>query len=71
MSPDEFSGLTTKYETQDFAHTWHNGQAIPFTVSIGVTERRPDEHDVEAVLKRVDEALYKAKETGRNRVEVG
>jgi diguanylate cyclase (GGDEF)-like protein/PAS domain S-box-containing protein len=62
--------LRARYETQDFAHTWHNGQAIPFTVSIGVTERRPGEHDLEAILKRVDEALYKAKETGRNRVEV-
>ena len=63
--------LRTKYETQDFVHTWHNGNAIPFTVSIGVTERQPGEHDVEAILKRVDQALYKAKETGRNRVEVG
>jgi diguanylate cyclase (GGDEF)-like protein/PAS domain S-box-containing protein len=63
--------LRARYETQDFAHTWHTGNAIPFTVSIGVTERHPEEHDVEAILKRVDEALYKAKETGRNRVEVG
>ena len=62
--------LRTKYETQDFAHTWHSGQAIPFTVSIGVTERRPNEHDFEAIVKRADEALYKAKETGRNRVQV-
>jgi diguanylate cyclase (GGDEF)-like protein len=63
--------LRAQYEAQDFVHAWHNGQAIPFTVSIGVTERRPNEHNVEAILKRVDEALYKAKETGRNRVEVG
>jgi len=63
--------LRTKYETQDFEHVWHSGHAIPFTVSIGVTTRAADEHDVGAILKRVDEALYKAKETGRNRVVVG
>ena len=63
--------LRTKYETQDFQHSWHDGRAIPFTVSIGVTVRAPGEHDLEAMLKRVDEALYKAKESGRNRIEVG
>lgn len=63
--------LRTKYETQDFEHAWHSGHPIPFTVSIGVTTRAPDEHDVGTILKRVDEALYRAKETGRNRVEVG
>jgi diguanylate cyclase (GGDEF)-like protein len=63
--------LRTKYAKQDFEHAWHSGHAIPFTVSIGVTTRAPDEHDVGAILKRVDEALYRAKETGRNRVEVG
>jgi diguanylate cyclase (GGDEF)-like protein len=62
--------LRAKIETQDFVHVWRNGQAIPFTVSIGVTTRTADDHDAEAMLKRADEALYKAKETGRNRVEV-
>jgi diguanylate cyclase (GGDEF)-like protein/PAS domain S-box-containing protein len=62
--------LRARYEAQDFVHAWHNDLAIPFTVSIGVTEHAPNEHDVEVMLKRVDEALYKAKNTGRNRVEV-
>ena len=38
------------------------------TVSIGVTSLGPE--DVEATLKRGDRALYLAKESGRNRVEL-
>ncbi|HET8869143.1 MAG TPA: sensor domain-containing diguanylate cyclase [Aquabacterium sp.] len=38
-----------------------------FTVSIGVAQRLEDE-DSEALFKRVDEALYRAKSAGRNRV---
>lgn len=37
-----------------------------FTVSIGVTALSPDNDDVSSALKRVDDALYKAKEQGRN-----
>lgn len=63
--------LRAKIAAQDFTHQWHDGRPIPFTVSIGVTARTEGEHDVETILKRADEALYKAKATGRNRVEVG
>ncbi|MBO6239962.1 MAG: diguanylate cyclase [Butyrivibrio sp.] len=39
------------------------------TVSIGVTMIRADD-TIESFVKRADEALYKAKETGRNRVVI-
>jgi diguanylate cyclase (GGDEF)-like protein len=45
-------------------------KTIYFTVSIGVTSLREEEQDIEKALKRVDEALYKAKDSGRNRVSV-
>lgn len=38
------------------------------TVSIGVAEMKRDGDTAEALLKRADEALYKAKHEGRNRV---
>jgi len=38
------------------------------TVSIGVHERGEDDAGASAVLKRADEALYRAKQRGRNRV---
>jgi len=63
--------LRTALEQQDFAHPWRTGHPIPFTVSIGVAMRAPGEVEVEEVLKRADQALYKAKEGGRNRVECG
>jgi diguanylate cyclase (GGDEF)-like protein/PAS domain S-box-containing protein len=62
--------LRTTIEQQDFTHTWRTGSAIPFTVSIGVATRAAGERDFDAILKRADQALYRAKENGRNRVEV-
>lgn len=43
---------------------------LSFTVSIGLTEVRDDEKDINIALKRADEGLYTAKESGRNRVVV-
>jgi diguanylate cyclase (GGDEF)-like protein/PAS domain S-box-containing protein len=43
---------------------------VPFTISIGVTEFQQDEHGVESAMHRADQALYRAKQTGRNRVVV-
>jgi diguanylate cyclase (GGDEF)-like protein len=42
----------------------------PITMSFGVTQYRKSE-DVELMFKRVDNALYKAKQRGRNRVVIG
>jgi diguanylate cyclase (GGDEF)-like protein len=41
---------------------------INFTVSLGVSTLHADD-DAESLLKRADEAMYKAKRNGRNRVE--
>jgi diguanylate cyclase (GGDEF)-like protein len=42
---------------------------LPVTLSFGVAERQPDE-DYEDLFKRADAAVYRAKEAGRNRVEM-
>lgn len=44
------------------------GSVLSFTVSIGVSALRPTETSIAAVLARADEALYRAKNGGRNRV---
>jgi 3-deoxy-d-manno-octulosonic-acid transferase len=44
-------------------------EEISFTISIGVTFGRCD-FDVDELLKLADNALYKAKQNGRNRVEL-
>jgi two-component system, cell cycle response regulator len=41
---------------------------IDVTVSVGMTGLRGEDATVEALLKRADEALYRAKRDGRNRV---
>lgn len=50
----------------------HDGSAFGcLTASIGVATCRPDrDDDMHAALKLADDALYRAKETGRNRVVV-
>ncbi len=62
--------LRQRYERQDFEHVWRL-KPIPFTVSIGVVTREAGEVDVDALIKRADRALYRAKKSGRNRVVVG
>ena len=44
-------------------------RSIPVTCSIGCTLSTPGD-DVDAMVKRADVALYRAKALGRNRVEM-
>ncbi len=43
---------------------------VRFTVSVGLTLLAPGDRDAGAILTRADRALYRAKDRGRNRVEV-
>src|SRR5438270_3981992 len=45
-----------------------NGELVPVTISIGVAITATGEDTLEGLLKRADEALYAAKNGGRNRV---
>ncbi|KAA0968306.1 diguanylate cyclase [Pseudomonas sp. ANT_H12B] len=46
------------------------GERVTITLSMGLTAFKPGEHG-DLVLKRADQALYRAKHAGRNRVELG
>ncbi|MBT2337602.1 MULTISPECIES: GGDEF domain-containing protein [Pseudomonas] len=46
------------------------GEPVTITVSMGMTAFKPGEHS-DTVLKRADQALYRAKSAGRNRIELG
>ncbi|MBY0269381.1 MAG: diguanylate cyclase [Burkholderiales bacterium] len=48
----------------------HEGNKIKLTASIGVAALRAADDSADASLLRADRALYKAKEAGRDRVEV-
>lgn len=54
-------------EAVEQADTPHCGT---LTLSVGVACRQPDTELAETLLKQADEMLYKAKQNGRNRVEV-
>ena len=45
-----------------------DGRDLTVTISIGVAEAQPSMSDIGDLLKAADQALYKAKRTGRNRV---
>lgn len=47
-----------------------HGLRVPMTLSIGVTSLLPGELTLDAALSRADTAMYLAKQTGRNRVEI-
>ena len=46
-------------------------QHIRMTVSVGYTMLQSNEHDINALVKRADSALYQAKQAGRNRIAQG
>lgn len=45
-----------------------NETAVPVTASFGLTAASPGELDTTAIIGRADAALYRAKESGRNRI---
>ena len=55
-------------ETVATGIVFYGGQEISLTVSIGVAAMHDDVNDIEDILKRADDALYRAKAMGRNRV---
>ncbi len=45
-----------------------NGKPIHMTISIGAASRKPEDESLEVIIERADQALYRAKEGGRNRI---
>ncbi|WP_156896350.1 diguanylate cyclase [Aestuariibacter salexigens] len=48
----------------------HEGVDITFTISVGICEYTPNHKEPMAWLEHVDQALYKAKQDGRNQVVI-
>lgn len=44
------------------------GKTVSYTVSIGIATLSPDESGIDALLERADQSLYRAKNTGRDKV---
>ena len=47
-----------------------NGDRIKFSVSIGLAQVGPEDESIYPAIERADRALYRAKEKGRNQVEL-
>jgi len=66
---------TSKYAAKEIAEKLRKAiniykKVVPITMSFGVIEFEKND-DFESMYKRVDEALYSAKESGRNMVVIG
>ncbi len=48
----------------------YKGKEIPLTISIGVTQVKPADQSGETIFTRADQAVYQAKQSGRNRAMV-
>lgn len=59
--------IRTTIETTNFVF---ENKKIPVTISLGLAFRKPEEKEWEQLFKRADDALYKSKQTGRNKVTV-
>jgi len=56
-----------RHEIEEISVTLDDGREIKFTVSLGVAEvDYGEDHTIETVIKRADDALYQAKASGRN-----
>ena len=55
-------------EVSKLSVTTQDAEEVYFTISLGIAQASLDEQNLEATIKRSDDALYKAKESGRNRV---
>lgn len=60
----------TLLETTRASVVMHEGIAITLTISAGISIFLPSDTSEDQILKRADTALYRAKQLGRNRIEV-
>jgi diguanylate cyclase (GGDEF)-like protein len=60
--------LRTKVEKKIFRG--EKKEKVPITISLGISEIFPDMTDINDLMSRADEALYEAKESGRNQAVV-
>ncbi len=81
LGGEEFAVLVagTLEQAREAAERWRRGLesspcrvspelSLKITTSLGVSTRRPGDKNAEEILKRADQALYRAKGAGRNQV---
>lgn len=55
---------------QEYEFKTDKGESFRITLSCGVSQNNPQDSGVEDILKRADEALYRAKKQGKNQVAI-
>lgn len=68
-SPDRADAALRRVLEAASAPVWLDGLRLQVSASIGVTFCPPDEGDPDHLLRHADQAMYQAKEAGRNRFQ--
>ncbi|MEF3401424.1 GGDEF domain-containing protein, partial [Listeria monocytogenes] len=63
-----FFAEQVRRETEEYDFMIPSGQVVKITISVGVSSSKDGANTSEGLFKSADEALYKAKLTGRNQV---
>ncbi len=65
-----FAERIRKTISKDLAVRSESGDEVRMTISLGVTTLREGDASIDAIIRRAEEALSKAKSSGRNRAEL-
>lgn len=68
---EQATGLITTLTESIRQHTFHHGgQDLNVRLSVGVTQRQPDDREAVDLFRRADQNLYYAKQHGRDQVKI-
>lgn len=71
QTPQDVMPIVTEcWEAIRKYHFKYEAYEVPITISVGITEMRPEDHTIDDTYKRADDNLYLSKHAGRDTITV-